>query len=287
MGKATAHELADHGATVVVSDLGASESGTGSDEEPATEVARSIEEAGGNAMAHFGDVTDVEYTQSLVEDTVEEYGRIDGVANFAGILRDNFIQNMEPEDWDAVVDVHLRGHYSLLHNVSGHWIDVAKEEGGELEDGRTILTVACEAGYGNMRQSNYSAAKAGILGLMRALARELEQFNIRANSILPRAHTRLIETMPDHLIPDLPEPEDLTPLNVFLLSEASTGISGCTFLNTGDTIGLVSDPTVYRAVVKDDGWTTDGLADSFWDSLGQSDDLMKTNLPKEIEEQLE
>jgi NAD(P)-dependent dehydrogenase (short-subunit alcohol dehydrogenase family) len=287
IGKATALELSNHGATVVVNDLGSTESGEGADEEPAQEVASSIKEDGGQAMAHFGDVTDVEYTESLVEDTVEEYGRVDGVANFAGILRDNFIQNMSPEDWDTVVEVHLRGHYSIVHNIASHWIDVAGEQGGSLDEERTVLTVASEAVYGNMGQSNYSAAKAGILGLTRAVAREFDQYNIRINSILPRAHTRLIETMPDHMIPDLPDPEELTPLNVFLLSHASTDISGCTFLNTGDTIGLVSDPDVYRSVVNENGWTTDGLADAFWDSLGQGDDLMKTDLPPEVEEQLE
>jgi len=288
IGRATSNELASQGATVVVNDLGADTTGEGADEEPAEETASAIREAGGEAMAHFGDVTDTDYTEQLIADTVDEYGRVDGVANFAGILRDSFIHKMDPEDWTTVVDIHLNGHYSVVRAAAKHWIEVADEEGGALETDRRILTVASEAVFGNIGQTNYSAAKAGILGLTRASARELERFNIRVNSLLPRAHTRLIETMPEHLMPDLPDPEMLTPLNVFLLSDNSSDISGCSFLNTGESIGLVSDPEVYRLVVNEDGgWTTDGLAESFWEQLGQSEDLMKTNLPPEMQDQMD
>jgi NAD(P)-dependent dehydrogenase (short-subunit alcohol dehydrogenase family) len=274
IGRATAYELADHGATVVINDLGASEHGEGQSEEPAETVARELREEGHEAMAHFGDVSSLDYTERLVNDTVDEYGRIDAVANFAGILRDSLIHKMTADEWDDVIRVHLRGHFSLLHYVSAQWRESAREQDDFLEPQRSFLAVSSQSAMGNVGQMNYSAAKAGVLGLVRAAARELSRYNIRVNALMPRAHTRLVDTMPEQFQPDdLPDPEDLAPLNAFLLSEDARDVSGRTILAGGDEIGVVSDPEVYRTALREGGWTFEALSKSFKDTLERDDNF--------------
>ena len=276
IGEATAKQLADLGATVVVNDLGSSEHGEGESEEPAEQTAQDIRDDGGEAMAHFGDVADLDYTQSLVEDTFSEYGRIDACANFAGILRDRMTFNMSEDEWDIVIDVHLKGHFSLLRNLSAHWREQSKEIDGPLEPKRSFLAVSSESALGSIGQINYSAAKAGILGLTRTGARDLSRYGVRVNSLMPRAFTRLIASMPENYRPDeeeMPGPDDLAPLNAYLLSEAADDDTGVTFLNGGETIGLVSDPEVYKTASRDGGWTPDLIEERFDELLGQGEDL--------------
>jgi NAD(P)-dependent dehydrogenase (short-subunit alcohol dehydrogenase family) len=121
IGRATAVELGSLGVNVVVNDLGATVHGEGASGEPVEETVDAVEDAGGTAISHFGDVTDLEYTEELVEDTVAEFGRVDGVANLAGILRDSLAHKMTGDEWDTVISVHLRGHFSLLRNAAIHW----------------------------------------------------------------------------------------------------------------------------------------------------------------------
>jgi NAD(P)-dependent dehydrogenase (short-subunit alcohol dehydrogenase family) len=262
IGKETAKQLADHGATVVVNDLGTDLGGEGASAEPAEEVATEIRDAGGEATAHFGDISSVEYTRELVADTVEEYGRIDGAVNFAGILRDRLLANMTPDEWDPVIRVHLRGHYALFHSLADHWV----ETDAAAEHQRSFLSVSSESAFGNPGQANYAAAKAGILGLTRTGARELHNVDVRVNALMPRAFTRMAESIPDEHQPDeseIPDPADIPPMVTYLMSEAATDVTGCTILMTGDEFGLVSDPEITTVAYNEAGWSADDIAASF------------------------
>lgn len=279
LGEETAVAMADHGATVVVNDLGVDVSGEGSDAEPAEETVARIEEAGGEAMAHFGDVTDLDYAESLIADTVDEYGRADSVANFAGVLRDSMVFNMSEDDWDAVIDVHLKGHFSLLRAASRHWRERSKAEDG-FDRQRSFCCVSSGVAAGNPGQANYSAAKAGILGLMRSTARELHQYDVRVNALWPTAVTRMTEDLPAMagFSEDDMGPQFVPPAPVFLASDAATNVTGCTLALAGGTLAFVSDPeraTTLSKDVEDDGsWTADEIADR-WDELTDDHETTK------------
>jgi NAD(P)-dependent dehydrogenase (short-subunit alcohol dehydrogenase family) len=158
--------MAEAGATVVVNDLGVDVSGEGADEQPTQETVERIEAAGGEATAHFGDVTDLAYTDQLLEETVEEYGAVHAVANFAGVLRDSMLFEMDESAWDTVVDVHLKGHFSLLRAAASHWRERYERDDG-FERERSFVCVSSGVSVGNVGQANYSAAKAEVPGLMR------------------------------------------------------------------------------------------------------------------------
>lgn len=275
LGRATALELARQGANVVVNDLGSSVDGEGASEAPARDVIDEIRANGGEAMAHFGNVTSIQYTEELVADAVDEYGRLDGVVNFAGVLRDSFLVNMTGEEWDTVVRVHLRGHFSLLKSAASHWRDRAKEADG-LASQRSIVNVTSRSAMGNVGQGNYAAAKAGILGLTRTGARELDRYNVRVNALMPTAYTRMIEKIPEEQRPfeeeDLP-PEKVAPMVGFLLSDAAEDITGCTLRAAGDVVGLVSDPAIHRVGIKEGGWSVADLAENFRAQVTEGIDL--------------
>lgn len=270
IGEETAVSMAERGATVVVNDLGVDVTGGGKDEEPAHATVDRIEDAGGEAIAHFGDVTDLEYTAELIEDTVATYGAVHNITNFAGVLRDRMIFNMTEAEWDTVIDVHLKGHFSLLHNAARHWRERYKEEGFDRQ--RSFLCVSSRSAQGNPGQGNYAAAKAGVLGLMRTTARELYQYDVRVNAFWPAALTRMTEDVPG--IRDLDEeefgPHLITGVPVFLASEEATGVAGCTVGARGGQISYVSDPEYERSLTKDldvEGeWTAPEIADR-WDEL--------------------
>ncbi|MFB6163534.1 MAG: SDR family oxidoreductase [Haloarculaceae archaeon] len=264
LGAATARRLAAEGATVVVNDLGTSLSGEGADDEPAAETVAAIRDDGGEATAHFGDVTDLEYTAELIDDTVAEYGRVDAAVNFAGVLRDAYLTEMTGDDWDTVVRVHLRGHFALLRNLSRHWKDTADD----AERERAFLGVTSPSALGNAGQANYAAAKAGVLGLIRTASAELGRYDVRANALLPVAYTRMIENMPHQPFgeDDFP-PEKVAPVAAYLLSDAADGVSGRTVRAQGDMVSLVADPQDEHSMVDPEGWTVAKLADRFDDLL--------------------
>ncbi|WP_254840337.1 SDR family NAD(P)-dependent oxidoreductase [Natronomonas marina] len=264
IGEETAVALADTGATVVVNDLGVDVSGEGEDESAARQTVERIEREGGEAMAHFGDVTDLDYTERLVEETVAEYGAVHAVANFAGVLRDGMLFKMDESQWDAVVDVHLKGHFSLLRNAASHWRERYKAEGG-FDVERSFVCVSSGVSVGNVGQANYSAAKAGVLGLMRTAALELDQYDVRVNAMWPTALTRMTEDLPGMAGVDEADmgPQHTTAVPVFLASEAAEGVTGCTLAIAGDNVAIVSDPERERTLSAEgeDGWTATELAD--------------------------
>jgi len=269
LGEAVATELGSYGATVVVNDLGTSMSGEGISEEPAAETAEKIRENGGEAMAHFGDVSDLEYTESLVADTLEEYGRVDGAVNFAGVLNDAISYKMTEEEWDRVIRVHLKGHFALLRPLAAHWRDAAGDDG--LDPQRSFIGLSSTSVFGNVGQLNYSAAKAGVLGFTRTAAIELNRFNVRVNALIPTAYTRTIASMPEERQPfseDEFPPEKVAPLVGYLLSDEATDITGCTLRAAGDMVGLLSDPEVTHLAYREDGWTPEGIAESFREVTG-------------------
>jgi NAD(P)-dependent dehydrogenase (short-subunit alcohol dehydrogenase family) len=259
IGRAVAVELGKYGATVVVNDLGTGVKGEGESEEPAEETAATIRENGGEAIAHFGDVADLEYTQRLVDDTLEAYGRIDGVANFAGILRSAPIEEMSGRQWDEVVRVHLRGHFALLRNVAAHWIDRP-----DAED-RSFLGVSSQSSLGHHDQANYAAAKAGILGLVRTAANELYPHGIRVNALFPSGYTRMVRDLPeaDRPFGEEVDPEKVAPMVGYLLSDAGSDVTGCTVRAGGDEIGYVTDPELARVGYRDGGWTFEAVCERF------------------------
>jgi NAD(P)-dependent dehydrogenase (short-subunit alcohol dehydrogenase family) len=276
IGRAVAVELGSHGATVVVNDLGTSLTGEGADEEPARETIRAVRDAGGEGMAHFGDVTAPGYTEALVEDTVAEYGRVDAVANFAGMLRDDLVYKMDVDDWDAVIELHLRGHFTLLRSAAAHWREMAREQDDHLETQRSFLGTTSRAALGNVGQANYAAAKAGVMGLTRTAARELGRYNIRVNALMPTAFTRMVEQVPEeHRGFDESEmpPEKVAPMVAYLVSEAAEGITGCAIRAAGDAIGVVSDPEITHLGYREGGWTLDSIAERFREEVADGVDL--------------
>lgn len=281
IGEAVAIELAKAGSNVVVNDLGTSLTGEGESAEPAQETVDEIEDLGGNAITHFGDVSSLEYTEQLVEDTVEEFGRVDGAVNFAGILRDSISYKMTGEEWDQVINVHLRGHFSLFRNLGAHWRKRAREEGGELNESRSFVSVASRSALGNIGQINYSAAKAGVLGLTRTGARELDRYNVRVNAIVPSAYTRMVSSIPEeqqsYTREEMP-PENVAPPIVYLMSDEAEDVTGWTFRAGGEGVGLIKDPEIYRLGFKEGGWTGEDIANRFWDSIAEAVD--KKNLER-------
>lgn len=269
IGEETAVAMAAAGATVVVNDLGVDVSGEGADEQPARETVDRIEAAGGEATAHFGDVTDLAYTERLIEDAVEEHGAVHAVANFAGVLRDGMLFKMDEGAWDAVVDVHLKGHFSLLRNAASHWRERYKQLDG-FERERSFVCLSSGVSVGNVGQANYAAAKAGVLGLMRTAALELDQYDVRVNAMWPTALTRMTEDLPAMAGVDADDlgPQHVTGLPVFLASDEAAGVTGCTLAVAGDNVAFVSDPERERTLSTDHpgGWTAPELADR-WDEL--------------------
>jgi len=279
LGEETAVAMADHGATVVVNDLGVDVDGEGSDTEPAEETVARIEDAGGEAMAHFGDVTDLDYTERLVDDTVAEYGAVHGVSNFAGILRDSMVFNMDEAEWDAVVDVHLKGHFSVVRAISSHWRERSKAEDG-FDRQRSLICVSSGVAAGNPGQANYSAAKAGVLGLMRTAARELYQYDVRVNALWPTALTRMTEDLPAMAGVDEEAmgPQLVPAAPVFLASEAATDVNGITLALAGGNLAIVSDPERERTLSKnlgDDGAWTAAEIEARWDELTEGTETMR------------
>lgn len=274
IGEAVAVELGREGATVVVNDLGSSVHGEGESEEPAERTVAAVEEAGGEGMAHFGDVASLDYTESLVEDVVEEYGRVDGVVNFAGILRDSISYKMTGEEWDQVIRVHLRGHFSLLRNTANHWRERARD--GGLESQRSFLGVASRSALGSPGQANYSAAKAGIMGLTRTAARELARFDVRVNAFMPTAYTRMIDEIPEEKRPFTREempPEKVGPMVAYLMSDGAEDITGMTIRAAGDGVGLVSDPEIHRLGFQEGGWSPEEIDEKFRSTVAGGIDL--------------
>lgn len=238
LGREHALLLARHGAKVVVNDLGTLVDGDGNDSTAAERVVADIEAAGGEAIADFNSVATPEGGQSIVDATLEAFGRVDIVVNNAGILRDKAFHNMIPEFLDPVLDVHLRGAFNVTRPAWAHF----REQG----HGRVINTSSAAGVLGNFGQANYGAAKAALVGLTNVLAIEGEKFNITANAIAPVARTRMTEDLLGKLASQV-APELVSPLVVWLASDECSD-SGRVYTVGGGRVARFF-------VAMSDGWT--------------------------------
>lgn len=243
LGRAHALAFAAEGARVVVNDLGVGLDGTPGPAGPAGRVVGEIRAAGGEAVAHAGDIATTEGAASLVTTALEAYGRLDTLVNNAGFLRDRMLVNLGEDDWDAVIRVHLKGHFLPLRHAAAHWRAEAKA--GRTPVARVVHTSSGAGLLGSVGQGNYSAAKAGIVGLTLVAAAELARYGVQVNAIAPAARTRMTErafaaTMaaPDAGF-DAMAPENVAPLVVWLGSAASAGVTGRVFEAEGGRITVM------------------------------------------------
>lgn len=220
LGRAHALAYAAEGARVVVNDLGVGLDGTPGPDSPAARVVAEIRAAGGQAVAHGGDIATTDGAASLVRTALETYGRLDTLVNNAGFLRDRMLVNLDEDDWDAVLRVHLKGHFLPLKHAAAHWRAEAKD--GRTPRARVVNTSSGAGLLGSVGQGNYSAAKAGIIGLTLVAAAELGRYGVQVNAIAPAARTRMTErTFADTMAaPDAESFDAMAPENV---SPSSSG----------------------------------------------------------------
>jgi NAD(P)-dependent dehydrogenase (short-subunit alcohol dehydrogenase family) len=229
LGRAHALKLAEHGAKVVVNDLGSSATGEGTDQSPAQEVVAAIEAMGGEAVVNTSDVSNWTAAQEMVQQAIDRFGRLDILVNNAGILRDRMLVNMSEDEWDSVVKVHLKGTFAPIHHAATYWR--LESKAGRTVDARIINTTSHSALFANIGQANYAAAKGGIATLTQLAARELGRIGVTVNAIAPRAQTRMTEGLRE-LTPEQEErrdPEWIAALVAWLASPESKAISGRVF----------------------------------------------------------
>ena len=261
IGRAHALALAAAGATVVVNDLGGSLGGEGTDAEPAHEVVAEIETAGGEAVANGENVADFAGAGRLVQQTVDQLGRLDILVNNAGILRDRMLVNMTEAEWDAVINVHLKGHFSPTQHAATYWRERSKA--GEEVRGRVVNTASPSGVFGNVGQANYGAAKAGIAAFTLIAAQELGRYGVTVNCIAPNARTRMTEDTFD--MGDAPEGFDpLDPANnsavvVALCADEAQGITGQVFHVWGGAVNALRGWSAGELFESQDGWEPDAL----------------------------
>ncbi|ONI70728.1 short-chain dehydrogenase [Actinosynnema sp. ALI-1.44] len=242
IGRAHALAFAAEGAHVVVNDYGVGLDGSGASAGPAADVVAEIEAAGGSAVANNDDVASWDGAARLVETAVQTFGRLDVLVNNAGFLRDRMLVTMAEEEWDAVVRVHLKGHFATVHHAAAHWRAAAKS--GALPDARVINTSSGAGLLGSVGQGNYSAAKAGIVGLTLVASAELARYGVTVNAIAPAARTRMTEqTFASTMAApeggfDAMAPENVSPLVVWLGSVESREVTGRVFEVDGGRICL-------------------------------------------------
>ena len=241
IGRAHALEFARQGAKVVVNDLGTEADGKGSGSGPAQEVVKEIQAMGGEAVANGDDVADFAAAGNIVKTAIDSFGGLDVVVNNAGFLRDRMFASSTEEDWDAIMRVHLKGHYCVSRNACQYWRDQSKA--GEAVDARIINTSSGAGLQGSVGQHNYAAAKGGIATLTLVQAAELGRYGITANAIAPAARTRMTEAIFADMKPpedgsfDANAPENISPLVVWLGSSESKDVTGRIFEVKGGVIG--------------------------------------------------
>jgi len=274
IGRAHALAFAREGAKVVVNDLGCELDGSGGGTGPAGEVVDEIRAAGGQAIANGADVADFDQAASLVRAAIDAFGGLDVVVNNAGFVRDRMFVSCSEAEWDAVIRVHLKGHYATAHHACGYWRQQSKE--GKTVDARIINTSSGAGLLGSIGQSAYSAAKAGIATLTLVQAAELARYGITANAIAPSARTRMTEEVfadmmrrPDEGF-DTMAPENVSPLVVWLGSPDSREVTGRVFELAGGKISIADGWRAGPEVDKGARWQPAEVGDAVRDLLGRA-----------------
>ena len=270
IGRDIALAMAAEGAKVVVNDIGTSTSGEGQDAGPAQRVVDEIRALGGQAVTNTDSVAESAAANRIIQCALDHFGRIDGVVNNAGILRDRFFHKMSVDEWDAVIKVHLYGSYFMSRAAANHF----KEQGS----GAFVHMTSTSGLIGNLGQANYSAAKLGLVALSKSIALDMEKFNVRSNCISPFAWSRMIGAIPT----DTPEqqarvakiqqmtPNKIAPLAVYLLSDAAADVNAQVFAVRNNEIFLMSQPRPLRSVHRGEGWTPQSIAEHAMPALKRS-----------------
>lgn len=227
IGRQYALMLAAHGAKVVVNDLGGNIDGSGADSSPAQQVVSEIRSTGGEAVVDGHDVSSWSGSKAMIDTAINEFGQLDVLVNNAGILRDRMLVNMQEAEWDAVINVHLKGTFAPTHHAAAYWRDRSKQTGAPLNV-RVINTSSVSGIYGNIGQCNYGAAKAGIAMFSIIASRELARYGITVNAIAPIANTRLTENLREYTEEDRRrrDPSWVAPVVTWLASTESSSITG-------------------------------------------------------------
>jgi NAD(P)-dependent dehydrogenase (short-subunit alcohol dehydrogenase family) len=264
IGREHALALARAGASVVVNDLGATLAGDGADGSPARAVADEIEAVGGSAAVDGSDVSDFAAAARLVEGAVERFGRLDILVNNAGILRDRMLVNMSEAEWDDVIRVHLKGHFAPLRHAAAYWRARFRE--GEQVRGRVVNTSSASGLFGNVGQSNYGAAKAGIAALTTIAAQELRSYGVTVNAIAPNARTRMTESAFGELAADgsfdVLDPANAAPAVVALCADGAQEITGQCLLVSGGAVNVLLPWGSGELVVQSGGWEPERLLEA-------------------------
>jgi len=257
IGREHALALARAGASVVVNDLGASLAGEGTDTAPANEVVAEIEAHGGAAVADGENVADFDGAERMVRRAIDTYGRLDILVNNAGITRDRMLVNMSEDEWDAVIAVHLKGHFAPTRHAAAYWRECSKD--GEDVRARVINTSSPSGVFGNVGQANYGAAKAGIAAFTIIAAQELARYGVTVNCLAPNARTRMTEAA----FGEIPKPEDgfdlmdpanLSPIVVALCADEAQAITGQCFFVYGGAVNLLRPWDAGELFARDERW---------------------------------
>ena len=262
IGREHALALAAAGATVIVNDLGVSLTGEEAGERPAEQVVAEIMSAGGTAAANGDDVADFAGAERMVRQAIEEFGRLDILVNNAGITRDRMLVNMTEDEWDAVITVHLKGHFAPTRHAAAYWREQAKD--GAPMKGRVVNTSSPSGVFGNVGQANYGAAKAGIAGFTLIAAQELARYGVTVNCIAPNARTRMTEAA----FGEIPKPEEgfdpmdpanMAPVVVALCADEAQEITGQCFFVYGGAVNVLRAWDAGELFARDGRWDADEL----------------------------
>jgi NAD(P)-dependent dehydrogenase (short-subunit alcohol dehydrogenase family) len=266
LGRAHALELARQGAKVVVNDLGVSLAGEGGGSEPAHEVVAEIKKMGGEAIANGADIADFAQAGTLVKQAIDTFGGLDVVVNNAGFVRDRMFVSCSEQEWDAVIRVHLKGHFAVSNHACAYWRDQSKK--GVQVDARIINTSSGAGLQGSVGQSAYSAAKGAIATLTLVQAAELRRYGVTANAIAPSARTRMTETVfadmmkkPDEGF-DVMDPANVSPIVAWLGSSASRDVTGCVFEIAGGKISIADGWRAGPEIDKGARWDAADVGDA-------------------------